>query len=432
MENKYYIEKTIKRLEKQDGQILTEQSDILNEVKSFYEHLFSKSANTSDLELANVLENSTYPKLNTVESDGLECELLLPEISKALQNMKNGKAAGIDGFPVEFFKVFWNKLKDFVLRAYNWSYKMGNMTITLRQCVISCIPKGNKSRMLLKNWRPISLLSVVYKILSSTIANRIKTVLDSLVSKTQTGFVAGRFIGENTRLIYDILHYTEKESIPGLLMLIDFEKAFDSVSWDFLYGTLKLLGFGPKMIKWITIFNTNITGYVQQCGILSQPFPINRGCRQGDPISSYLFILGAQILQVLISENHVIKGIKINGKEIKLTQFADDTTLILDGTTSSLQATLNTLEIFGTLSGLRMNTEKTQMVWIGKRKHCKEKLNVTKGLVWGNDTFSLLGIKFSVDLDLVVNLNYEPVLDDLNKSLNVWKKGSLHLWEKSL
>ena len=138
------------------------------------------------------------------------------------------------------------------------------------------------------------------------------------------------------------------------------------------------------------------------------------------------------MLQVLISENHVIKGIKINGKEIKLTQFADDTTLILDGTTSSLQATLNTLEIFGTLSGLRMNTEKTQMVWIGKRKHCKEKLNVTKGLVWGNDTFNLLGIKFSVDLDLVVNLNYEPVLDDLNKSLNVWKKGSLHLWEKSL
>ena len=241
---------------------MTEQSDILNEVKSFYEHLFSKSANTSDLELANLLENSTYPKLSTVESDRLECELLLPEISKALQNMKNGKTPGIDGFPVEFFKVFWNKLKDFVLRAYNWSYKMGNMTITLRQCVISCIPKGNKSRTLLKNWRPISLLSVVYKILSSTIANRIKTVLDSLVSKTQTGFVAGRFIGENTRLIYDILHYTEKESIPGLLMLIDFEKAFDSVSWDFLYGTLKLLGFGPKMIKCITIFNTNITGYV--------------------------------------------------------------------------------------------------------------------------------------------------------------------------
>ena len=333
--------------------------------------------------------------------------------------MNNGKAPGIDGVPVEFVKVFWNKLKDFVLRAYNWSYKTGNMTITLRQCVISCIPKGNKSRILLKNWRSISLLSVVYKILSSAIANRIKTVLDSLVSKTQTGFVAGRFIGENSRLVYDILHYTEKENIPGLLMLIDFEKAFDSVSWEFLYGMLKLLCLGPKMIKWITIFNTNITGYVLQCGFLSQPFPINPGCRQGDPISSNLFILCAQMLQVLIAENEAIKGIRINGKEIKLTQFADDTSFILDGTTSLLQATLNTLEIFGTLSGLRMNTEKTQMVWIGKRKHCKEKLNVTKSLVWGKDTFSLLRINFSVDLDLVVNLNYEPILDDIN-NLNVW------------
>ena len=148
------------------------------------------------------------------------------------------------------------------------------MTLALRQCVISCIPKGNKSRRLLKNWRPISLLSVVYKIISSAIANRIKTVLDNLVSKTQTGFVAGRFIGENSSLIYDILHYTKQENIPGVLMLIDFEKAFHSVSWEFLYGTLKLLGFGPKMIKWITIFNTNITGYVLQCGFFSQPFPI--------------------------------------------------------------------------------------------------------------------------------------------------------------
>ena len=252
LENKNYIEKTIKRLEKQDGQILTEQNSILNEVKNFYEHLFSKPTKINDQKLTNVLENSTYPKLNTAESLQLECELSLPEISKALLNMKNGKVPGIDGFPVEFFKVFWNNLKDFVLRAYKWSYKMGNMTITLRQCVISCIPKGNKSRMLLKNWHPISLLSVVYKIISS----------DNLVSETQTRFVAGRFIGENSRLIYDILHYTEKENIPGRLMLIDFEKAFDSVSWEFLYETLKLLGFGPKMIKWITLFNTNIMGYV--------------------------------------------------------------------------------------------------------------------------------------------------------------------------
>ena len=182
-ENKNYIEKTIERLEKQDGQILTEQNSILNEVRNFYEHLFSKSTKINDQKLTNVLENSTYPKLNTAESLQLECELSLPEISKALLNMKNGKVPGIDGFPVEFFKVFWNKLKDFVLRAYKWSYKTGNMTITLRQCVISCIPKGNKSRTLLKNWRPISLLSVVYKIISSAIANRTSILTHAFISR---------------------------------------------------------------------------------------------------------------------------------------------------------------------------------------------------------------------------------------------------------
>ena len=114
----------------------------------------------------------------------------------------------------------WNSLKcfgtkDFVLQAYNWSYKTGNMTITLRICAMLCIPKGNKCRTLLKNCQAISLLFVVYKIISSAIANRIKIVLDNLVSETQTGFVAGRFIGENYHLIYDILHYTEKEKYPG-------------------------------------------------------------------------------------------------------------------------------------------------------------------------------------------------------------------------
>ena len=89
-----------------------------------------------------------------------------------------------------------------------------------------------------------------------------------------------------------------------------------------------------------------------------RPFAIYCGCRQGDPISSYLFILDAQILQILISENEAIKGIKINNNEIQLTQFADDTILILDGTMSSLQAMLNSIEIFGTLSQNTVNTEK--------------------------------------------------------------------------
>ena len=110
--------------------------------------------------------------------------------------------------------------------------------------VITCIPKSNKDRKLFKNWRPITLLNVLYKIISGCIAERIKSVLDNIISNTQSGFISGRYIGENTRLIYDLMHITEEYNIPGLIILIDFEKAFDSVSWSFIDSVLSYFNFG--------------------------------------------------------------------------------------------------------------------------------------------------------------------------------------------
>ena len=177
--------------------------------------------------------------------------------------------------------------------------------------------------------------------ISTVIACRIKSVLDLIISPSQTGFLPGRFIGENTRLIYDLLHFTQKENIQGLLLLIDFQKAFDSVSWDFLCKVLKEFNFGPNICKWVNLFNTDIFAYVCQCGNLSEKIPIERGCRQRDPLSVYLFLICAEILYIMIDSKQDIKGIKVNGKEIKITQFADDMTLILKGECGSLQAALN-------------------------------------------------------------------------------------------
>ena len=132
------------------------------------------------------------------------------------------------------------------------------MSLSLRQCIITCLPKGDKPRQFIKTWRPISLLSVIYKIGSSAIANRIKKFLGHIISPEQSGFISGRYISDITRLIYDLMSIAEEQNIPGLLMLVDFEKAFDSISWNFLYSVLKLLGFGPSIIKWIHTFNKNI------------------------------------------------------------------------------------------------------------------------------------------------------------------------------
>ena len=177
------------------------------------------------------------------------------------------------------------------------------------------------------------------------------------------------------------MHLTEKKKIPGLLMLIDFEKAFDSVSWNFLYSTLALFGFDEAFISWIKLFNNNITAFVLQCGVLSDPIHIGRCCRQGDPISPYLFLLVVEVLNILIENNIDVRGICVGAYSFKMTQFADDTTLLLDGSQKSLQTALNILELFGSLSGLKMNTEKTKMVWISSTKHCREKLNISADLL---------------------------------------------------
>ena len=158
-----------------------------------------------------------------------------------------------------------------------------------------CSPKGDKSRELLKNWRPISLLSVIYKIASASIANRIKSVLDKIIAKSQTGFISGGYIGESTCLVYDIMHVTEQKHINGLLMLIDFEKAFDSISWKFMYDVFCFFGFPENIIKWIKVFNKDIKSTVKQCGVLSNFFPLQRGCKQGYPLACYEFIICGEI-----------------------------------------------------------------------------------------------------------------------------------------
>ena len=239
-------------------------------------------------------------------------------------------------------------MKFFVLRTLNESYNIGQLPVTMRHSIISCLPKGDKPREYLKNWRPISLLSVAYKIGSAAIANRLKKVLTHLIPEQQTGFITGCYMSDCTRLIYHTMHFTEYNKIPGLIMLVDFEKAFDSVSWDFLIEALNKLGFGQNFIKWINTLNTNIFATVLQCGFLSNQICIKRGCRQGDPIAPYLFIICSLFLTTLVETWGSIKGLNINKEYLKIIQFADDTTIFLDGSESSLQSALNVLEIFGT------------------------------------------------------------------------------------
>ena len=245
-----------------------------------------------DINLHDILHNLEVKTLNFEESTTLEGHIKYEEASKVLMAMSNNRSPGSDGFSAEFFfKAFWKKLGHFIIRSINDGFSKGLLSVTQGEGIITCIPKDNKPRNQIKKYRPISLLNCIYKIASGVIALRIKSTLHKVIHADQTGFIAGRYIGENTRLVYDIMHFTVENNIPGLILLIDFEKAFDSVSWSFLYKVLEFFGFGESIISWIKLFNSNASLSVNLGGHLSPNFNIGRGCRQGDPVSPFYYSL---------------------------------------------------------------------------------------------------------------------------------------------
>ena len=251
------------------------------------------------------------------------------------------------------------------------SFEKGIMSPSQRQAVITLIEKKDQDRCDLKNWRPISLLNVDAKIASKVIAERMKRVLPNLVHNNQTGYIPGRNISENIRSILDIMEYTKAKKLPGLLLFIDFEKAFDSLEWEFLEKCLIRFGFGPDFIRWVSIFYNDIQSCIINNGLCSHYFKIGRGIRQGDPLSPYLFVTAVETLAITIRNQESIKGITINGLETKLLQFADDTIAVLSDLDSA-RALFKILERFEKASGLKLNVTKTEAMWVGSLQNCDD------------------------------------------------------------
>ena len=287
------------------------------------------------------------------------------ECLEALRDMESEKTPGTDGLPAEFYKVFWKDVSSTLISALNYAYETGKLSITQRRGIIKLIPKKDAEPFFIKNWRPLTLLNSDYKIAAKSIANRLKPLLPDLINYDQTGFIRGRFIGENICLIDSVICYAKEINIPGLLLFLDFEKAFDTIEWPFIRKTFQHFGFGSSILKWLNLFYCCPESCVLNNGWASDFFGIQKGVRQGCPLSPYLFVLAVEVLAKAIRENKSIKGIFVNGKEIKLSQYADDTTLILDGTKESLIASLKTLDDFYEVSGLKLNDKKTEAFWIG-------------------------------------------------------------------
>ena len=205
---------------------------------------------------------------------------------------------------------------------------------------------------MLKHWRPISLLSSDYKILTKALAIQIKDVLPEIIHENQVGY-----IGDAIRIIEDILHITNEEHIPRIMVAVDFEKVFDSIEWRFIEKALSLFNFGPVFRKWINIIYNDRYSCIINNGFTSGYFNLTRGVRQGDPLSPYLLIVAVEVLALALRQENSIKGVKINKTEIKLLQYADDTTCFISDIKSA-KLFLKMLKDFENISGLKVNIEK--------------------------------------------------------------------------
>ena len=322
-------------------------------------------------------------------------------------------------------------LHTYLINALNSGYKKGTLSISQRRGLISLLPKKNKILYQLKNWRPISLLNCDYKIATKAIAVRMKTVLPSIINPDQTGFLKGRFTGENIRLIDGVIDYTELfKGIPVLLLFVNFEKAFDTLEWSFVVKTLHYYNFGPSFILWVKTFYSNASSTIQNNGWSSEFFPLSRGVRQGCPLSPYLFILCAEVLGSAIRKEQSIRGINGLVVECKISQYVDNTTLILDGSKSSLQKALNLLDIFANISGLHVNYEKAEALWIGELHKSTEILFPQRKIKWARRKVKALGIWFSTCKGETVKLNYDERKEKLDKLIENWQFRRLTLLGK--
>ena len=194
------------------------------------------------------------------------------------------------------------------------------------------------------------------------------------------------------------MEFTLKENIPGVMIFLDFQKAFDSVEWDFILECLESFNFGPEFIGWVKTFYINIQSCTINNGKISDFFTLERGARQRDPLSPYLFVLAAEALAIAVRQNIAITGITMGKEETKLLQYADDMTVTLSDI-NSLQVLLDLLEVYKNASGLAINCTKTEGMWIGSLRNDKTK---HLGLKWPEEPIKALGVYYSHDEKLNV------------------------------
>ena len=368
--------------------------------------------------------NSLDLPLSDRESALCEGDITSAECLAALNSFRNNKSPGIDGLPYEFYKCFGDVLGSDLVTVLNDCLVQGSLSFTQRTGLITLLYKNN-DKLDTKNWRPISLLCSDCKILGKVLTNRLKSVISSVISSSQTCGVPGRFSGESVCLLQDIINHSNGKDIGGALISLDQEKAFDRVEWSFLQRVLVKMNFGPSFQSWVQLLYSGIFSCVLVNGFTSEAFRVARGVRQGCPLSPLLYILVAETVSSAIKKDRHIYGFVLpDGQCVKLFQYADDTSILVH----SDQALLSVFSLFTRYekaSGAKLNVGKSHGLLFGS---WRARLDLPVPLNWSNVAITVLGCRLGNDDAVDWNL----LIERFEGKLCLWKQHQLTFHGRAL
>uniref|UniRef100_A0A670XUF9 Reverse transcriptase domain-containing protein n=1 Tax=Pseudonaja textilis TaxID=8673 RepID=A0A670XUF9_PSETE len=408
------------------GQVCYGSNEKKEIIRDYYGKLYTQE-NIDEERVKQYLQNAKLPQIPKEIETMLESNITMMELTEALKKQNNGKAPGPDGLLTEFYKTLQELLNLPLLEIMNEVMLKKRIPKSWSEAYITLVPKEEADPLLIKNYRPISLLNADYNIFASILAERLKKNLNNFIHPDQNGFLPKREIKGNMRVILDTVEYYEAHPEKQMaLIFLDAQKAFDNVNWQFMLLLLEQMAFARKFIQAIEAIYHNQTAKVMIEEELTDSIDIRKGTRQGCPLSPLLFVLTLEVLNRNIRDEKNIKGMKIKKEEFKLQAFADDLVFILEDPLETASKLIEKIETYGQVAGLKINKDKTKILTKNMLSRQKEELaDLLKIQV--TNKIKYLGIYLTARCSTLKENNYIKLKQQIVLDLAKWENLQLSL-----
>ncbi|XP_063302249.1 AF4/FMR2 family member 4-like [Pelobates fuscus] len=362
----------------------TNPRDIGNCFREYYGALYNIPDEAPINKIKQYLTSTKLSKIDQTKTESLNKQITEEEVNRAIMKTKKQKTPGPDGFSNLFFHTFKSILSKQLAIAFNNAVQEGSFPEEMTRANMLPILKQGKDPTVMASYRPISLINSDVKIFSSILAERLKSIIRTLIHNDQIGFIPDRWVGSNSRRIIDIIDNANKKHIPLMTLAVDAEKAFDRLNWKFLEASLEAYGIDGWLLRGIMSLYKNPSTRIVGPNVCSDWVHISNGVRQGCPLSPLLYILSIESLAENIRNNEDIKGYKIRDKEFKISLYADDILLSITDPTSSLNYLMEEVRKYSQLANYKLNNEKTVVMGIELDKKSREEISKKYAFTWSD------------------------------------------------